>query len=100
MVILGDVNPGANVISNGNVIVLGSLKGSAVAGSSGNETTFVIALDMNPVQIRIGNAIGRSEDKKNKKKKDSKDPMIAYVENSNICVGPLTKDVLNEIRFY
>lgn len=63
IVILGDVNPGANVISKGNVVVLGTLKGTVYAGGAGNENSFVAALCMNPVQIRIGDVIARSPDK-------------------------------------
>ncbi|MEI3190241.1 MAG: septum site-determining protein MinC [Lachnospiraceae bacterium] len=35
--ILGDVNPGATVVSKGNVVVLGALKGTIHAGAAGNE---------------------------------------------------------------
>lgn len=62
IIILGDVNPGAKVIAKGNVIVLGSLKGTIYAGINGNENAFVVALYMNPVQIRIGDTIARSPD--------------------------------------
>lgn len=63
LIVLGDVNPGAKIIAKGNIVVLGSLKGNAYAGASGDENTFVAALDMDPVQIKIGNVIGRSADK-------------------------------------
>ena len=63
IIILGDVNPGAKVVCRGNIVVLGSLKGNAYAGAGGNETAFVAALEMDPVQIKIGDVIGRSADK-------------------------------------
>ena len=53
IIILGDVNPGATVVSKGNVVVLGTLKGTIHAGAAGNEGAFVAALNMNPMQIRI-----------------------------------------------
>lgn len=59
LIILGDVNPGAKIIAKGNIVVLGSLKGNAYAGAAGNESSFVAALDMDPVQIKIGSVIGR-----------------------------------------
>ena len=62
IVILGDVNPGARVVSKGNVIVLGTLKGNVYVGASGNESAFVAALSMDPMQIRIGDVIARSSD--------------------------------------
>ena len=63
IIIIGDVKAGAKVVSKGNVIILGSLKGNVYAGSSGNTNAFVVALDMDPVQIRIADTIARSSDK-------------------------------------
>lgn len=101
VIILGDVNPGARVISKGNVIVLGTLKGNVFVGAAGNESAFVAALSMDPIQIRIGDVIARSSDKtavKKKKKKQDDTPRIAYVDNGNIYIEPITKEVLNEIQ--
>lgn len=101
VIILGDVNPGARVISKGNVIVLGTLKGNVFVGAAVNESAFVAALSMDPIQIRIGDVIARSSDKtaeKKKKKKADETPRIAYVENGNIYIEPITKEVLNEIQ--
>ncbi|MDI9488450.1 MAG: septum site-determining protein MinC [Bacillota bacterium] len=66
VVIIGDVNHGARVVSKGNIIVLGSLKGTAFAGACGNTNSFVVALDMRPTQIRIADTIARSPDKPDK----------------------------------
>lgn len=96
IVILGDVNPGANVISKGNVVVLGALKGTVYAGGGGNENSFVAALYMHPVQIRIGDVIARSPDKA--ERSEQMNPKIAFVEDGNIYIEPMTKDVLNDIQ--
>lgn len=99
IIILGDVNPGARVISKGNVIVLGSLKGNIFVGAAGNENAFVAALSMDPMQIRIGDIIARCADGTSGKKKKAEDkPKIAYVEDGNIYIEPITKEVLNEIN--
>lgn len=98
VVVLGDVNPGSKVIAVGNIVVLGALKGTAWAGVTGNDKAFVVALEMNPVQIRIGDIIARSTDKKQKMKKNS-DPQIAFVEDGNIYIDALCKEVLNEISW-
>ena len=99
IIILGDVNPGARVISKGNVVVLGAMKGNAFVGAAGNESAFVAALSMDPMQIRIGDVIARSSDKGQAKKKKTEDvPKIAYVEDGNIYIEPITKDVLNDIN--
>ncbi len=101
IVILGDVNPGAKVVSSGNVVILGALKGTVYAGVTGNETSVVVALEMTPMQIRIGDIIARCSDTqgKAKRKKVKPETKIAFVENENIYIEPLNKEVLNDIRF-
>ena len=101
IIILGDVNPGAKVISLGNVIVLGALKGTVYAGVSGDAGSFVVALEMEPMQIRIGDYIARAADDTGKKKAKKAKPetKIAFVENGNIYIEPLNKEVLNDIHF-
>ncbi len=98
IIILGDVNPGATIVSKGNVVVLGSLKGTIHAGAAGNEDTFVAALNMVPMQIRIADVIARSADGPVYKKDITTGPMIAYAENGNIYMEPITKEVINDIR--
>lgn len=103
VVVIGDVNPGAKVISKGNIVILGALKGNAYAGANGNELAFVAALDMDPVQIKIGDVIGRSADKSindRKKKKQASppaEPQVAIVKDGNIYIEPITKGLLNSI---
>lgn len=104
IVILGDVNPGAKIISRGNIVVLGSLKGNAYAGAGGNMQAFVAALEMDPVQIKIGDVIGRSADRAmweaNKRKKRAEpviEPQVAVVKDDNIYIEPITKGLLNNL---
>ena len=101
IVILGDVNPGAKVVSSGNVVILGALKGTVYAGVTGDASSFVVALEMSPMQIRIGDYIARSADStgKLKAKKAKAETKIAFVENGNIYIEPLNKEVLNDIHF-
>lgn len=96
IIVIGDVNPGARIVSKGNIIVLGSLKGTVFAGATGNSNSFVVALDMNPVQIRIADTIARSPDKPIKEVK--KEAKIAFLEDGNIYIETLNKDVLNDIN--
>lgn len=98
IIILGDVNPGAKVIAKGNVIILGSLKGNIYAGAGGNEDAFVVALEMSPIQIRIGEIIARSSDEGGQKKAMSSEAMIAYVDDGRIYIGKLDKENLTDIR--
>ena len=96
VVIIGDVNNGARVVSKGNIIVLGALKGNAFAGACGNTNSFVVALDMRPTQIRIADTIARSPDKP--VKDAAKEAKIAFLEDGNIYIEPLTKSVLQDIN--
>ncbi len=102
LVVIGDINPGATVISNGNIIVIGSLNGYAYAGATGNESAFVLAFNMSPIQVRIGDIIARSSDQpklfKKKRNTSKTEPQIAFVENNNIYIEPVTKNVLNDIN--
>lgn len=100
IVVIGDVNPGAKVIAKGNIIVIGSLKGAAFAGVNGSQNAFIIALDMDPMQLRIGDLYARSPDSKGflkKKHQPSKEMQIAFVENNNIYIEPINRAVLNNI---
>jgi len=96
VVIIGDVNHGARVVSKGNIIVLGALKGTAYAGATGNTNSFVLALDMNPTQIRIADVIARAPDKP--VKNEVKEAKIAFLEDGNIYIEPLSKNILQDIR--
>ncbi|MEW6717412.1 MAG: septum site-determining protein MinC [Chloroflexota bacterium] len=57
VVILGDVNPGAEIIASGNIIVWGHLRGVVHAGAEGDEEAVVCALDLSPTQLRIADQI-------------------------------------------
>lgn len=96
VIIIGDVNNGARVVSKGNIIVLGSLKGNAFAGATGNTNAFVVALDMRPTQIRIADVIARAPDKPIKEA--DKEAKIAFLEDGNIYIEPINKSILNDIK--
>ena len=53
VVVLGDVNPGAEIVADGNVIIWGRLRGMVHAGSKGNVQAVICALDLSPTQLRI-----------------------------------------------
>ena len=53
VVVLGDVNPGAEIIAEGNIVIWGRLRGMVHAGSKGNSAAVICALDLSPTQLRI-----------------------------------------------
>ncbi|MFM7640933.1 MAG: septum site-determining protein MinC [Cyanobium sp.] len=59
LLVLGDVNPGAQVSAAGHVMVWGRLRGTAHAGHSGDRTATVVALHLHPLQIRIADQVAR-----------------------------------------
>lgn len=62
VVILGDVNPGAEVVAGGNIIVMGSFRGVAHAGALGKLDSVITAFRLRPTQLRIANHITRPPD--------------------------------------
>lgn len=62
VVVLGDVNPGAEIVAGGHILVMGSLRGLVHAGSGGEEGATVTALSFAPTQLRIGSHITRPPD--------------------------------------
>lgn len=95
IVILGDVNVGAQVVSTGNVIVLGKLNGTVYAGASGREDAFIVATKMNPIQIRISDVIARTPDEK---ETPSNVPQIAYLKDGAIYMDDLSRMSLTNIN--
>lgn len=61
LVILGDVNDGAEVIASENIVVLGSLRGLAHAGAKGNNDAMIAASSIESQQIRISNVVKEIE---------------------------------------
>ncbi len=62
ILVLGDVNKDAEVLAVGNIIIMGALRGIAIAGALGDESAVVVALRMEPQQIRIGKKIAISDE--------------------------------------
>ena len=99
IVILVDVYPGCKVISRGNIIVLGGLYGEAYAGATGEEGHTVVALEMEPEKLKIGDFKYKSAARQKKWGMRPKvQPKIAYVKNERIVFDALTKDLFSGFR--
>ncbi len=83
VVVVGDVNPGGEIIAAGNVVVLGTLRGMVHAGADGNRDAFIYALNLRPTQIRIAGAIARMPEDD---AEASKYPEIAEIKEDGIVV--------------
>lgn len=83
IVVLGDVNPGGALIAAGDIFVWGRLRGVAHAGSEGNEACRIMALHMQPTQLRIADKVARAPEKP----PVSYQPEVAYVNDEGIRIA-------------
>ena len=98
IIVLGDVYPGACVISSKDIIILGGLYGQAYAGGNGEDGHFVVALEMSPEKLKIGDFKYKTSEKQSKWPiKPKVQPKIAYVEDGRVKLEPITKEVLNNL---
>jgi septum site-determining protein MinC len=87
LVIIGDVNPGAEIVAAGDVVVWGRLRGIVHAGAGGDETAVVCALALAPMQLRISRHIARLPDVElNRGYEDRGVPEVASVQDGQIVV--------------
>lgn len=85
IIVIGDVNPGGEVVAAGNIVIFGTLRGMAHAGAGGNHKAIVVAFCLQPTQLRIGSIITRPPEG------DISQPLypeIAYVKDGNLIIEP------------
>ena len=86
LIILGDVNPGGEVIAGGDILILGNLHGKAMAGHPNNEEAIILAIDFRPIQIQIGGYVAAGLPSSPGKKIE-----FARMENDTILVEDYLK---------
>lgn len=89
LVIVGDVNPGAEVYAAGDVLVWGVLRGTVHAGMHGNHDAMIGALRLIPTQLRIGSLVARAPDSG---RALLEQPALARVLDGAIVVEPWRTD--------
>jgi septum formation inhibitor MinC len=96
LIIFGDINPGAEVRASGNIVVLGRLRGTAHAGI-GQDVGFILALRLEPQQLRIGRQVARAADADT----PASEPELAYGTGDSIIVeryqGKLPRNLATSI---
>ena len=80
VVVFGDLNPGGIIIAAGDIFIWGRLRGIAHAGAQGNRQSRILALKMEPTQLRIADVVARAP----KAPPKSFEPEIAYVASEGI----------------
>jgi septum site-determining protein MinC len=86
--VVGDVNPSAEIIAAGDIIIWGTLRGIVHAGADGDKEAKVIAMDLSAGQIRIADKVAAFKEvkAKDKKKDGNKVPELVKIENNDIIV--------------
>jgi len=87
VVILGDLNPGSSVVAQGDIIIWGILRGIAHAGAQGNRESRIMALKMDPTQLRIADMVARAPDAPFA----ILEPEVAYITTQGICIAKAVK---------
>ncbi|MGB7413746.1 MAG: septum site-determining protein MinC [Thermosynechococcaceae cyanobacterium] len=87
VVILGDLNPGSAVIADGDILVWGRLRGMAHAGAGGNRKCQIMALQMEPTQLRVADLVARAPENP----PAYFYPEVAYIADDRIQIARATE---------
>lgn len=74
--VIGDVNPGAEIVAGGDVIIWGRLRGSVHAGFENEQKATVYALEMTPTHLRIADKIATPPKRKRGEKLKAESAVI------------------------
>jgi septum site-determining protein MinC len=83
VMVLGDVNPGAEIVAGGSIIVWGHLRGTVHAGALGEERAVVCAMDLSPMQLRIAGFAATSPSRRGKSQ-----PETAFLREGRLVAEP------------
>jgi septum site-determining protein MinC len=90
IVVVGDVNPGAELVASGDILVFGALRGTAHAGAQGDADARVVALELAPTQLRIATFIAVDD-----ASRKPQEPEVAFVAGDRIAIAPFAKVGMN-----
>ena len=85
IIILGDVEFGATVVSKGNIVVLGAVRGTVHAGATGDRNAFITALSMRPHVMKIADIVSTHTYLQD----ETVRPSIARLDGKRIYIDPL-----------
>ena len=94
VILLGDVYPGCLVRSEKDIYIFGGLFGEANAGSQGEKGHFVVAQEMSPERLKIGEYRYHTSEKSRWPIKSKPQPKIAYEEDGTVQIVSYTKEFL------
>ena len=88
LLVLGDVNPGAQISAEGHVMVWGRLRGIAHAGCGGDQSALIVALHLHPLQLRIADQVARGP---------GEAPPPGLVEKAHLVEGRIQIDLADPV---
>ena len=80
VVVMGDVNPGGEIVAGGSIVIWGKCRGSVHAGADGDENAVICALELSPLQLRIAEHIGELQKKVKSRKAKTKPELVKLVD--------------------
>ena len=83
VVVIGDVNPGCEIVAGGDIVVWGHLRGMVHAGAEGNQDAVVCAMDLAPTQLRIADHIATTP-----KRRGKSQPEMAHIVDGQVVAMP------------
>ena len=83
VIVIGDVNPGSEIVAGGDVVVWGRLRGMVHAGAEGNQDAVVCAMDLAPTQLRISDHIATTP-----KRRGKPQPEMACIVDGQVVAVP------------
>jgi septum site-determining protein MinC len=86
ILVVGDVNPGAELVATGDIIVFGSLRGTAHAGAQGDASARVYAMELAPTQLRIATLIAADDGARR-----AREPEVAFIAGDRITIAACAK---------
>ena len=93
VMVFGNVNPGAQIIAGGNIDIRGTCRGVVHAGAFGDESAFIVADHLMPMQIRIAELFSRSPDRFDSEEyiASADYPERAFIKDGRIVVEPVNR---------
>ena len=91
VLVVGNVNPGAQIIAGGSIDIRGTCRGMVHAGAFGNQNAFIVADHLMPTQIRIADLIARSPDTAPGNLEKTAKPERASIKDGQIVIEPIER---------
>lgn len=96
VILIGDIEPGATVIADGDVIILGGLYGSCVAGNDGDHKHYILTFDLNGERVRIAETRYYSKEHSRWAIKPKMNPKLVYISENEIVADSITYETVKK----